>query len=192
MLSFIFKENKPKLKKEFIFRSERLGFRNWLQKDLNAFAKLNADATVMEHFPKALTKEETAESIKRFQDHYDKFGYTYYATEVLETGEFIGFIGLSFQDYESNFNPAVDIGWRIKKSAWGNGYATEGAKRCLEFAFNDLKLESVVSVCTIGNSKSERIMKKIGMVKKGTFDHPKLKAYPEYEKCMWYEINKKA
>ena len=186
-----FKENKPKLKKEYIFKSDRLGFRNWLPQDLHEFAKINADTAVMEYFPKELTKEETAESIKQFQDHYEKYSFTYYATDVLKTGDFIGFIGLSYQDYESNFTPAVDIGWRLKKSAWGYGYATEGAKRCLEIAFKDFNLESVVSVCTVGNSKSERVMKKIGMVKKGAFDHPKLKAYPAYEKCIWYEINKK-
>ena len=103
----------------------------------------------MEFFPKTLSQEESAGFIKRFQDHYTKHGYTYFAVELLSTGELIGFIGLAFQDYEAPFNPATDIGWRLKPSTWGQGYATEGAKKCLEMAFSTWGLKEVVSVCII-------------------------------------------
>lgn len=146
----------------------------------------------MEHFPKPLTQKETADFIERLQLHYETRGYTYFATEILSTGELIGFIGLAYQEYEAAFNPATDIGWRLKKSAWGKGYATEGAKRCLEFAFNDLKLDKVISTCTTGNTKSESVMKKIGMTQKGVFNHPKLSDYPNFEQCVWYEIKANA
>lgn len=174
----------------YIFKSERLGFRNWNKNDLTEFAKINADLEVMEHFPKPLTTSETSDFIKRLQKHYDKHNYNYFATEILKTGEFIGFIGLAFQEYASEFTPATDIGWRLKKSAWNNGYATEGAKRCLEFAFKDLNLKHIISVFTEKNIKSEHVMKKIGMEKIGRFNHPKLKEYPEYETCICYEINR--
>ena len=124
------------------------------------------------------------------QKHFDKNGYTYFATNILENGEFIGFIGLAFQDYKSPFTPAVDIGWRLKKSAWGKGFATERAKRCLEFAFNELSLNEVIAVCTKNNLKSERVMQKIGMQKIGEFNHPKLKKYPELERYVCYVIEK--
>ena len=179
-----------KLKKEYIFKSERLGFRNWTKNDLTEFAKINADLEVMEHFPKPLTEKETAEFIDRLENHYEKNGHTYFATEILHSGELIGFIGLAFQEYKTEFTPAIDIGWRLKKDAWGKGYATEGAKKCLEFAFNTLNLENVIATCTEKNSKSENVMKKIGMEKIGDFKHPKLKEYPEYEKCICYGINK--
>ena len=176
------------MNEKYIFKSKRLGFRNWRKDDISEFSGINADLEVMEHFPKPLTRQETKEFIERLQNHYDKNGYNYFATEVLETGELIGFIGLAYQTYEAEFNPATDIGWRLKKSAWGKGYATEGARRCLEFAFTDLEIKRVISTCTSNNSKSENVMKKIGMIKKGEFNHPKLKDYPEYEKCIWYEI----
>ena len=176
------------LKTEYIFISKRLGFRNWKSTDLAAFAELNADEDVMEHFPKTLTEKETENLIQRFINHYDKNGHTYFATEIIDSGEFIGFIGLAFQEYETNFTPAIDIGWRLKKSAWGNGYATEGAKRCLDFAFNDLNVKEVIATCTEKNHPSENVMKKIGMMKKGAFNHPELKMFPEYEKCIYYRI----
>ena len=124
----------------------------------------------------------------RLQNHFEKYGYTYFATEILKTGEFIGFIGLAFQDYHTKFTPATDIGWRLKKTAWGKGYATEGAKRCLDFGFKEMKLKRIIATCTLKNANSENVMKKLGMKKAGLLKHPRLKEYPDYENCLCYEI----
>ncbi|WP_010523137.1 GNAT family N-acetyltransferase [Aquimarina agarivorans] len=86
---------------------------------------MNADPKVMEYFPFKLTTKETASYIDRLKTQYKKTGYTYFAVDTLDTEEFIGFIGINDQNYEAPFNPSVDIGWRLKKSAWGRGYATE-------------------------------------------------------------------
>ena len=94
-----------------------------------------------------------------------------------------------YQNYKSDFTPNVDIGWRLRKSFWKKGYATEGAKKCIEYGFKSLGLEKIISVCPEKNSKSKNVMKKIGMNKVGEFNHPKLKDYPELEKCVCYEIN---
>lgn len=175
--------------KSYLFKSQRLGFRNWSANDLEEFVSLNADTEVMQHFPKPLTKKETEAFIIRLQNHFNDKGYTYFAVEVLETKEFIGFIGLAYQEYEAPFTPATDIGWRLKKSSWGKGFATEGAKRCLEFAFSELSLSKIVSTCTLQNKNSERVMQKIGMTKQGIFKHPRLQDYPEMENCVWYMID---
>lgn len=179
------------MKKNYLFQSQRLGFRKWRKEDLEEFAKLNADELVMEHFPNTLSKNEVIIFIEKLQAHYTENGFTYYATEILETGEFIGMIGLAFQKYKTKFTPAIDIGWRLKRSAWGNGYATEGAKRCLEYGFKELGIHKIISVCTFKNVKSEKVMKKIGMTKIGEFDHPELVDYREYKKHHCYEIIKK-
>lgn len=172
----------------YIFKSSRLGFRRWKNTDAVAFAKLAADKAVMEHFPKVLSMRESIEFVRLLKEHFHDNGFTYYATEVLATKEFIGMIGLALQEYQTDFTPAIDIGWRLKRSAWGKGYATEGAKRCIEYAFNDLEIDKIISVCTINNKKSENVMQKIGMVKKGEFRHPELIDYPELEEHFWYEI----
>ncbi len=174
----------------YILKSERLGFRNWNKNDLVAFAQINGDKEVMEYFPNPLSESETAEFIDRLIKHYETNKFNYFATELLATGELIGFVGLAYQTYETDFTPAVDIGWRLKKSAWGKGYATEGANKCLAFAFNELNLSKVISTCTAKNKKSEHLMKKIGMKKVKEFKHPRLKAFPEFETCVLYEIDK--
>lgn len=109
------------MKKEYIFKSQRLGFRNWQENDLLEFSRINSDLEVMEYLPKPLTEAETSKFIDRLILHFTKNGYNYFVTEVLETRELIGFIGLANQVYKSDFTPAVDIGWRLKKSAWGKG-----------------------------------------------------------------------
>ena len=174
----------------YLFTSQRLGFRNWSIHDLDNFFKLNSDELVMEHFPSTLTKQEVREFIVKLKDHFSENGFTYYATEILESKKLIGMIGLASQKYQTAFTPAIDIGWRLKRSAWGKGYATEGAQRCLEYGFDVLAIERVISVCTIKNFKSENVMKKLGMKKIGSFDHPEMINHPEYLKHHCYQITK--
>lgn len=170
------------------FTSERLGFRNWSATDLDALHAINSDPIVMEHFPSTLTRQETEAFLERMQKHYHTHGYTYYAVDLLDSQELIGFIGMAYQDYPTDFNPSTDIGWRLKPSAWGKGYATEGAKACLHHAFSNLGLTYITAVCTSGNINSAKVMKKIGMQYGGTFKHPKLEDYPDLQECLWYEV----
>ncbi|WP_445385872.1 GNAT family N-acetyltransferase [Robiginitalea sp. IMCC44478] len=177
--------------KEYLFKSERLGFRPWGDEDLKAFAQINADRRVMEYFPEPLTEVQTTAFVAKQQIQLLTHGHCYFATDVLESREFIGFIGLSHQEYTSPFTPATDIGWRLKKEAWGKGYATEGARRCLEYGFKQIGLTDIIAVCPVKNLRSENVMKKIGMEKRGTFSHPGLKDYPDLENCVCYGLYRK-
>ena len=76
-------------------------------------------------------------------------GYCYFAVDQLNDGSFIGFIGFCYQTYESQFTPSVDIGWRLNKKYWNNGFATEGAKKCLDYGFNKLGLKNIISTTPI-------------------------------------------
>ena len=88
-------------------------------------------------------------------------GFCYFAVDTLNNRDFIGFIGISEQTFQSDFTPCIDIGWRLSQDQWGKGYATEGAKRCLDYAFNDLKLKNIKAICPSINDKSERVMSKL-------------------------------
>jgi RimJ/RimL family protein N-acetyltransferase len=160
--------------RKYLFKSERLGFRNWLDSDKKSFAKMNADPKVMEFFPSTRTSSESDALIQRLQKHYQDFDYTFFAVDVLETSEFIGFIGLVNTSFEAYFTPCVEIGWRLQTKSWGFGYATEGAKRCLEYGFNELGFKEIVSITPLKNTKSEHVMLKIGMEKQGVFEHPQI------------------
>ncbi|MBK1896764.1 GNAT family N-acetyltransferase [Chryseobacterium paridis] len=175
--------------KNYIFQSDRLGFRDWLPSDIEIMSEINADPKVMEFFPAIQSKQETLEFIERMQNQLKAKGFCYFAVDKLDTKEFIGFIGLSEQNFESDFTPCIDIGWRIRVEDWNNGYATEGAKRCLEYAFHDLKIKKINSIAPLINVRSEAVMKKIGMHKIKNFLHPRLHDTPRLQECVLYEIH---
>lgn len=173
--------------KKYIFKSERLGFRNWNLTDIEKMQEINSDEKVMEFFPNIPTIEQTIEFVERMQKQFEKKSFCYFAVDKLEDNEFIGFIGLSEQTYEADFTPCVDIGWRIKSSEWNKGYATEGAKKCLEYALNDLKLKNIYSIAPKINKKSEHIMIKIGMKKQYEFEHSLLEKFEQLKTCVLYK-----
>lgn len=158
----------------YLFTSERLGFRNWQTDDLTSYAKLNADPQVMEFFPRPYSTQESALQIERFRRMSEIHGYCPYAVDRLDTQELIGFIGFMHTDFPAPFTPCTEIGWRLDRAAWGQGYATEGAKSCLQYAWETLELEEIYSFTAVVNQRSERVMQKIGMEAKGKFDHPKV------------------
>jgi RimJ/RimL family protein N-acetyltransferase len=170
----------------YLFTSERLGFRNWNDSDLNRMQEINADEQVMEFFPSIATPSETQAFIQRMQRHYEEKRYCYFAVDKLEDESCIGFIGLGDQTYAADFTPCVDIGWRISHREWHKGYATEGAQRCLDYAFTILNMERVYAVAPKINLRSEQVMIRIGMEKWGEFDHPKLSDHPRLQKCIVY------
>jgi RimJ/RimL family protein N-acetyltransferase len=152
---------------------------------------INNDAEVMTYFPNTYNEEQTAAFVARMRQSYEERGYCYFAVETIADGRFIGFIGLAWQTYEAPFTPCTDIGWRLDKAAWGRGYATEGAMRCLEYAFHDLGLETIVAVAPQINSPSVNVMQKIGMVHTLDFEHPVLAQSPHLQPCVCYAISKK-
>lgn len=158
----------------YLFTSARLGFRRWQPDDLTPFAALNADAEAMAFFPHLLSWAESEQMIARLEDTFVANGFTFFAVETLHDQRFMGFIGLIKTNFEAWFTPCIEIGWRLKKSAWGQGYATEGAAKCLAWGFETFGFQEVFSFTACLNTRSERIMQKIGMEKMGTFAHPKL------------------
>ncbi len=120
---------------EYIFTSDRLGFRDWKQSDVDVFAAINGDTEVMQYFESIMTTAQTQDFVNRMQTEFARCRHCYFAVEILETKELIGCIGLGNKDFEADFTPCVDVGWRIGKQFWGKGYGTEGAKRCLEYGF---------------------------------------------------------
>ena len=173
---------------KYLFTSDRLGFRNWQSSDLENLYLLNANKEVMRYFPSTQTKEDCEAFIQRMQLQYKKNRYCYFAVELKETEEFIGFIGLSEQTYAIDFNPSTDIGWRILPEHWKKGYAVEGAKQCLTYAFNTLSLKQIVATAPTVNISSITVMKKLGMEKVKEFKHPLLTNHPEIENCVLYKI----
>jgi RimJ/RimL family protein N-acetyltransferase len=157
-------------------RSERLRLRQWTAADREPFARLNADALVMQYFPTTLSRAESDGLADAIEDHIAQNGWGLWAVDVPGVTSFAGFIGLSRPRFEAHFTPCVEIGWRLGSSVWGRGYATEGASAVLAFGFDTLGLREIVSFTTEANLPSRRVMERIGMTsnRDDDFDHPNL------------------
>lgn len=159
-----------------VIETDRLLLRAWKQSDRQPFAEMNSDERVMEYFLKPLTSSESDGLVDHIERHFEKHQFGLWAVEVKSTNTFAGFIGLLVPGFEAHFTPCVEIGWRLAYSFWGQGYATEGARAVLDFAFNVAQLDEVVSMTTIENLKSRRVMEKLGMTYdvEDDFEHPSL------------------
>jgi len=160
--------------------TSRLVLRQWREPDRAPFAAVNADPLVMEHFPDVLTRQQSDEMMDRCIEQLLSDGYGLWAVEVKTSGEFIGLVGLAVPTWEAPFTPCTEVGWRLARSAWGNGYATEAANAVLATAFGPVGLDEVVSFTTTRNLRSRQVMKRIGMTRDqgADFDHPRVDAGP--------------
>ncbi|CCK24872.1 GCN5-related N-acetyltransferase [Streptomyces davaonensis JCM 4913] len=134
---------------------------------------MNADPEVREHLGELMTREQSDASVARFRAEFDRRGYGWWAVEVRATGEFIGFAGLDQVDEGMPF-AGVEIGWRLARSAWGQGYATEAALTVLAYGFDTLELPEILAVTTAANVRSQAVMRRIGMTRDPAddFDDP--------------------
>lgn len=156
--------------------SARLRLRPFQPGDRVAFASMNADPQVMEHFPAPLSPEESNALATRIEQIFESYGYGLWALELPGQARFVGFAGLLPVNFESHFTPAVEVGWRLRSEYWGRGYATEAARAALEFAFTELGLIEVVSFTVPANWRSRAVMDRLDMTHDPAddFDHPKL------------------
>jgi RimJ/RimL family protein N-acetyltransferase len=151
-------------------RTARVLLRRWRDCDRAPFAEMNADPVVMEHFPSTLTREQSDALVDRIEAHFDEHGYGLWAVEA--DGAFVGFTGLVWQTYDASFTPALEVGWRLARHAWGHGWATEAATAALARGLEEVG--SVVSTTALTNVRSQRVMQRLGMRRELEFDHPRV------------------
>lgn len=157
-----------------LIQTPRLVLRRWRDADVTPLTAINSDPEVMRWIGDGSVhdgEEQTRSTMAMWERGWESEGFGLFAVEVRATGELAGFTGLSVPHYLPEVLPAVEIGWRLGRSFWGQGLATEAARAALDFAFTDRGLERIVSIVQVGNHASERIMGKLGMrVERGSFD----------------------
>lgn len=173
-----------------MIETARLRLRQWRAEDYVSFAAMSTNPQVMEYFPKLLTQAESDALIDRMRSIIETQGWGFWAVELKHNQQFIGFTGLHDQPTQFSFSPCVEIGWRLDQAYWGQGYAPEAAQAALTFAFDQLKLDKVVSFTTLGNQKSQAVMKKLKMRKITEFQHPALESDHALSWHVLYEISK--
>lgn len=175
----------------FQLRTPRLLLRHWQASDYAPFSDLNRDAEVMRYFPNPLSQAESIELADRISAGLSERGWGFWAAELRESNEFLGFIGLS-HNASTPQGKILETGWRLKQDAWGRGYATEGAKAALVFAFEILKLAEVFALTSTGNDRSRAVMERLGMVNiENNFMHPKIADGDPLQEHVLYRVTAK-
>ncbi len=159
-------------------RTARLVLRAWRLEDLAAFRIINADHEVMALMPSVLDDDQSDAQALRIMDNIATRGWGLWAVEVPGISPFVGYVGLNEpaqpMPFQVDGKPGVELAWRLSRQHWGQGYASEAAAACMDFAFSTLGLDEVVAYTVPHNTRSRGVMERIGMDydKGGDFDHP--------------------
>ncbi|WP_201575290.1 GNAT family N-acetyltransferase [Psychrobacter sp. H8-1] len=178
-----------------VLETERLILRQWQPTDFAVFAEMNADSEVMRYFPKLLSPALSDVIANKCQQLITDKGWGFWAVSrkgYSENGnDFIGMVGLNEAHADMPFAPCVEIGWRLHKDCWGQGYATESARASLKFAFEVLALNEVVASTAVANKHSQLIMQRIGMIDtQEGFYHPMLDSEHPLAEHVLYKITR--
>ncbi len=172
-------------------RTERLLMRPFRASDREAFAAINADPVVMEHYPAPLTPEQSDLLLDRINASFDEHGFGVWALELPGHVPLLGYTGLAVPKWENHLTPCVEVGWRLGREHWGRGYASEAALAALDAAFNRFGLDEVLSFTSLPNERSARVMQRIGMRRDpaSDFAHPNLPADHRLSRHIVYRIS---
>ena len=148
--------------------------RRWRGSDKAPFAALNADPEVMRYFARPPTRQASDRLAELADTDLELQGWGLWALEERASSRFLGFTGLARPTFEASFTPAVEIGWRLSRAAWGFGFATEAARAAAAYAFEEVGLDALVSYTAERNTRSRAVMRRLGMRHDPAddFDHP--------------------
>lgn len=172
--------------------TQRLILRNWRDGDRALFHQINSDERVMEFFPFRRSRAEADAKLDEFRAEIDRDGFGWTAVEVVDSGECIGFVGLHGAEHKPGpSSGAIEIGWRLAPQYWGKGYVTEAARAWLDFGFETLGLNEIVSFAVHDNTRSSAVMERIGMRRDPArdFDHADVpESHPHLKPHVFYSL----
>ena len=154
--------------------TERLVLRPWTPADRAPFAALSADPEVARWLGSGapLSRAASDELVDCIEEHWRSRGFGLWAVEERARGAFVGFAGLAVPWFLPTVLPAVEVGWRLARGAWGRGYATEAGVAALRHAFAELELAEVIATILPENTRSVRVAEKLGLRLTGLRPHP--------------------
>lgn len=143
-----------------IIQTERLKFERIQCVDIDDILIITSDIQTMQYFPCVLNYQETCDIVKEIINHYSNYGFCFWKIMLKESDEFIGIAGLLHQNVYGVYE--TEVAYRIRREYWGNGYATESAKACIEYAKSSLGKKRLISIINTENLMSKRVADKLG------------------------------
>lgn len=173
----------------FRLETGRLVLRSWKDADLDPFAAINGDPVVMETLGPVMDRAGTAALIDRACEREARDGHTFWAMERREDGRLIGWCGV----IRGEVGPVAgkpEIGWRMARDCWGQGYVTEAARAALDWLFANRDDGAAWAITSLGNARSRAVMERLGMHHRPAldFDHPRIGADDPLRRHVAYEL----
>jgi RimJ/RimL family protein N-acetyltransferase len=155
----------------------RLRLRRWQPGDAAAMADINRDPEVTRHLNRPVDEATVAGFYASTVEHWDRHGFGFYAVERrdLDPAPFVGFVGVAYPSFIPELARRPELGWRLARSAWGHGLATEAATATRDHAFAQLGLTELISVIHPDNHRSQRVAAKLGMTAAERVHNPLLR-----------------
>lgn len=174
-----------------MIETERLLVRAWREADREPFAAMSRDPEVMATLGPLLSRAESDALIDRLIAMQASDGHCFWAVERKSDGAFVGWTGLILGTV-GPIAGELEIGWRLARSAWGAGYATEAARAALEWGFAHRPVQRIVAITATVNGRSQAVMARLGMVRRPEldFDHPRVPEGDRLRPHVTYHIDR--
>ena len=165
-----------------ILRTPRLVLRHWQETDRDSFAALNADPEVAWDLGGPLSRAESDAKFDRYVTTFTQRGFARWAIEDTE-GRFVGYAGVMPSSPDHALRPHAEVGWRLARSEWGKGYATEAAQAALHDFFTRTGIAEVLSYTSADNARSQAVMERLGLRRE-----PSLDFSGQYDDKIWHGL----
>lgn len=175
-----------------MIETERLTLRGWKDSDIPPFDAMGRDPRVMAYFPTLMLQGEAAAAVALQQAIQATLGYCFWAIERKSDRAFLGFCGVKPGPEETPVQGELEIGWRLARNHWQQGYAREAAEASLAWVWENTVRRRVLAITVPANERSRTLMSRIGMthVEDGNFDHPGLVAGHPLRRHLLYRIDR--
>lgn len=176
-----------------MIETERLLLRRWRPADVLPFHAMGQDPEVMRYLGPALDVAACAATVVRMNAMADATEDCFWAIERREDKAFLGFCGVKPGPAGTPIDGKAEIGWRLSRAAWGQGFAREAASACLDRAWQR-QTDRVHAITVPANARSRGLMIRLGMtqVEAGEFDHPALAEGDPLRRHVHYTIDRPA
>ena len=175
---------------ETVCETKRLRLREWGEGDAARFYAVMNTPQVMQHLGGVQTPEEWDSAYQRIAGFQRDFGHSFWLVERKDEGELLGFCGLKrVNAHGTDLTGQFEIGWRLRESAWGLGYAKEAAIASLDLAFGQFAAPHVVALTIGPNDASQGLMKRLGMKRRADLDFNDPRMGPEMNPTIVYRID---
>ena len=176
---------------DIVATTERLILRGWREDDAEEFLRVTNTPAVMRWLGGVMNISAQAAQIARILESQKRNGFCFWIVERIEDGAVLGFCGLKRADApDSTVAGEIEIGWRLREDAWGQGYANEAAQAALDLAFTRFEAERVVALTVPGNSASLGLMARLGLARRTDLDYEDSRFGPDLNPTIIHAITR--